>query len=138
MVERRQPLADRVALVTGASRRVAIGAAIARRLVGDGASVLVHSWSPHDADQPWGDDPGGAEALVDELRAGGGHVAHISADLADLDAPERLVAAARNAFGRLDIVVANHARSSGFSLEDLTPRRSTSPSPSTPAQPCCW
>jgi 3-oxoacyl-[acyl-carrier protein] reductase len=47
-----RPLDGRVALVTGASRRIAIGAAIARRLVADGAAVLVHSWSPHDAEQP--------------------------------------------------------------------------------------
>jgi 3-oxoacyl-[acyl-carrier protein] reductase len=38
-------LAGRVALVTGASRRVGIGAAIVRCLVAAGAAVLVHSWS---------------------------------------------------------------------------------------------
>lgn len=36
-------LQGRVALVTGASRRKAIGAALVRRLVADGAAVLVHS-----------------------------------------------------------------------------------------------
>ena len=36
----------------------------------------------------------------------------LSADLASPDAPDRLVQAARDAFGHLDIVVANHARSS--------------------------
>jgi 3-oxoacyl-[acyl-carrier protein] reductase len=115
-----QPLAGRVALVTGASRRIAIGAAIARRLVSDGAAVLLHSWSPHDAEQPWGADPGGAEALVEELRRQGGQVEHVSADLADPDAPALLVDAARSTFGQLEIVVANHARSSQQSLEQLT------------------
>jgi 3-oxoacyl-[acyl-carrier protein] reductase len=115
----RQPLAGRVALVTGASRRIAIGAAIARRLCADGAAVLVHSWSPHDAEQPWGADEGGAEALVGELRAEGGRVQHVSTDLADPDAPAALVQAARDAFGRLDILVANHARSSEQTLEQL-------------------
>ena len=71
-----KPLAGRAALVTGASRRIAIGAAIARRLVSDGAAVLVHGWSAHDAEQPWGADPGGAEALVAELRAEGAAVEH--------------------------------------------------------------
>ncbi|MHB8295039.1 MAG: hypothetical protein ACYDH5_10540 [Acidimicrobiales bacterium] len=65
-------LDGRVVLVTGASRRIAIGAAIARRLVADGARVMLHSWSPHDAEQPWGADPGGPEALLEELRAAGG------------------------------------------------------------------
>jgi 3-oxoacyl-[acyl-carrier protein] reductase len=115
-----QPLAGRVALVTGASRRIAIGAAIARRLVGDGAAVLVHSWSPHDVEQAWGADEGGAQALVDELRADGRRAELIQADFADPDAPAAVVARARQAFGRLDVVVANHARSSNQTVEQLT------------------
>jgi 3-oxoacyl-[acyl-carrier protein] reductase len=106
--------------VTGASRSIAIGAAIARRLAADGAAVVVHGWSAHDAEQPWGADPGGAEALVQELRGQGSAVEHWSADLASPDAPGALVQAARDAFGHLDIVVANHARSSTQSLEELT------------------
>lgn len=115
-----RPLEGRVVLVTGASRRIAIGAGVARRLVAGGAAVLMHSWSPHDAEQSWGVDRGGPEALVDELRSDGGRVEHVSADLADPDAPARLVDAARRAFGHLDVVVANHARSSVQSLEQLT------------------
>src|SRR5215210_7076379 len=55
-----------------------------------------------------------------EIRAAGGRVEHVSADLADADAPGALVDATREAFGRLDIVVANHARSSAQTLESLT------------------
>ncbi len=106
--------------MTGASRRVAIGAAIARRLAADGAAVMLHSWSPHDAEQPWGADVGGPDALLDELRAGGGRVEHLAVDLADPDAPTAVVDATQEAFGRLDIVVANHARSSSQSLEQLS------------------
>lgn len=113
-------LRDRAVIVTGASRRIAIGAAIARRVVAEGATVLLHSWAPHDAEQPWGADPGGPQALVDELRQAGGRVEHVSADLGDPDAPAALVDAARNAFGHVDAVVANHARSSAQWLEDLT------------------
>jgi 3-oxoacyl-[acyl-carrier protein] reductase len=113
-------LRGRVVLVTGASRRLAIGAGVARRLVADGAAVLLHSWSLHDAQQPWGADPGGVEALVAEFRDQGGRVEHVCADLADRDAPARLVDAAHRAFGHLDGVVANHARSSAQSLEELT------------------
>ena len=84
------------------------------------ASVFVHSWSPYDAERPWGGDPGGAEALVEELRAGGTGAVHGAADLADPAAPAALVAAARAEFGHVDIVVANHARSHRQSLEELT------------------
>jgi 3-oxoacyl-[acyl-carrier protein] reductase len=114
------PLRDRVLMVTGVSRRQAIGAALARRVVRDGASVLLHSWVQHDAEQPWGADTGGPQALVEELRGLGGRVEHVDLDLGDPDAPEELMAAGRAAFGHVDVVVANHARSSSQALEDLT------------------
>jgi 3-oxoacyl-[acyl-carrier protein] reductase len=85
------PLAGRVALVTGASRRSAIGAALVRRMTADGAAVLVHSWAPADGVRS---DPGGAAKLVAELRAEGGRLVHVSADLADPATPALLVAAA--------------------------------------------
>lgn len=110
------PLRGRVALVTGASRRVGIGYATARRLAAYGASVFVHHFVPHDAALPWGADPGGPAAVVEGVRevadpAAG--VAELSADLADPAAPARVVEAAVAAFGRLDILVCNQARSGG-------------------------
>ena len=113
------PLEGRVALVTGVGRRIAIGAAIARRLAGDGAAVVVHSWVPHDVEQPWGADPDGPDAVVDGIRAAGGRAEHVSADLGDPAAPARVVEAVRRAFGHVDIVVANHARSGAQTLEQL-------------------
>ncbi len=113
-------MARRVVLVTGASRRIAIGAGIARRLVADGASVFLQSWSPYDDERPWGADSRGAAALVEELRGQGGSVDHRSLDLADPLAPAALVDAVIDRFGRLDAVVANHARSPRQSLEQLT------------------
>ncbi len=107
-------------LVTGASRRVGIGSEIARRVAEDGASVMLHSWAPHDEEQPWGADPGWPDALAGELRDLGGKVEHVAADFADPLAPSRVVGAALEAFGHLDAVVANHARSSAQSLESLT------------------
>jgi 3-oxoacyl-[acyl-carrier protein] reductase len=47
-------LSGRVALVTGASRRVGIGFGVARRLVAEGADVFAQGWTPHDAAQAWG------------------------------------------------------------------------------------
>ena len=116
----RSPLKGRVALVTGVSRRAGIGFAIARRLLSLGADVFVQSWTPHDVAQPWGADPAGMEAVISELAALGGRVEHAEADFADTDAPAAVLAAARAAFGQVDILVVNHARSGRGTLEELT------------------
>jgi NAD(P)-dependent dehydrogenase (short-subunit alcohol dehydrogenase family) len=65
------PLSGRVAVVTGVSRRIGIGFAIAERLLEMGASVFAQSWTPHDSRMPWGADPVGIERVIDELRAMG-------------------------------------------------------------------
>jgi 3-oxoacyl-[acyl-carrier protein] reductase len=112
-------LADRAALVTGVSRRQGIGFAITQRLLDEGGIAFVHSWTPHDADLPWGADPVGIDAVLDAL----GHSdrrAHLALDLADPDAPSRLIDAAVDAIGPLNTLVVNHARSSQQSLQDLT------------------
>lgn len=119
-IGRPAPLAGRVALVTGVSRRVGIGYAIAARLAELGADVCVQSWVPYDAASPWGSDPGGIDAVLAGLRATGRRVEHVSADFEDPTAPARVVAAAFDALGHVDILVANHAYSRMGALEDLT------------------
>lgn len=114
------PLADRVALVTGVSRRIGIGAAVARRLLADGATVFATGWTPHDAEMPWGVDEGGESALVAALEAQPGKLFYREADFEDPDTPRRMIAETIERFGRLDIVVANHGRSSHDGLEDVT------------------
>ena len=114
------PLAGRAAIVTGVSRRVGIGFAIASRLAQLGADLYLHAWAPFDATQPWGADPDGIAALVQELRDYGRQVESHEADFRDPEAPARLVAGAVAAYGHVDILVANHAYSTPGALEDLT------------------
>jgi 3-oxoacyl-[acyl-carrier protein] reductase len=114
------PLDGRVALVTGVSRRQGIGFAIARRLLLDGASVFVSGWEPHDAEMPWGADAAGPDAVAGELDPGDGRFVAAPVDLEDPDGPRRLVDAAVERFGTLDVLVANHARSSSQDLAALT------------------
>ncbi|RRI03908.1 3-oxoacyl-ACP reductase FabG [Mesorhizobium tamadayense] len=86
-------LSGKAAFVTGGSR--GIGAAIAKRLARDGASVALTYVS------------GEAQALavVDEIEAAGGRALAIRADGRDADAIARAVEQATDAFGRLDILV---------------------------------
>jgi NAD(P)-dependent dehydrogenase (short-subunit alcohol dehydrogenase family) len=88
-------LTGRNALVTGVSRRAGIGYAITQRLLDAGAGVFIHGWTPHDATQRWGAEPGGTEAIAAELA-----VPFLEADFADAEAPERVVAAAPRRSGR--------------------------------------
>ena len=80
-------MAGRVVVVTGVSRRAGIGFAIARDLLASGAEVMVHSWTPHDADQPWGSDPAGMSGVLDALDGDRDRLQHAEADFAKADAP---------------------------------------------------
>lgn len=98
-------------LVTGVSRRVGIAYSVARAFAGAGAAVFATGYAPADAEQPWG---------ADETAPDLGTIPYQAADLADPDAPARIVAAAADALGGLDVLAAVHARSSGQSLAELT------------------
>jgi len=108
-------LSGRNALVTGVSRRAGIGFSIARLLIEAGAAVFVQGWTEHDQAQPWGSERGGTEAVAGELGA-----PFAETDLEDAAAPQKLVAAAAEAVGPLDILVVNHARTGHGRLADLT------------------
>ena len=89
-------LQGKTALVTGAARR--IGAAIARRLHGAGANVVLH-YRGGEAE---------AAALEAELNAARPGSAHkVKADLLAPIAPQALVGATLDRFKRLDVLVNN-------------------------------
>ena len=88
-------LIGKVALVTGGSR--GIGAATARRLARDGATVALS----------YNSSPDKAQAVVDEITAAGGTAQAYRADAADADAGAALVRQVVEDHGGLDILVNN-------------------------------
>ena len=102
------------------SRRIGIGYAIVQRLLADGARVFASGWEPHDDEMTWGADPGGAAALLDELGGVNEQLHYRAADLEQPDAAASLIDATLDRFGAIDIVIANHGRSSVQSFADVT------------------
>ncbi len=88
-------LDGRAALVTGAG--MGIGQGIARELARQGAKVAVH----------YGSSASGADALVAEILGAGGEAFAVQGDLRLVPECERVVDAAAERFGGLDIMVNN-------------------------------
>ena len=91
----KRKLADRHALVTGASR--GLGAAIALRLAAEGARVVIN----------YNKSAARAEAVVADIVALGGAAVAMKADISRVSEVERLVADAADWLGGLDILVNN-------------------------------
>jgi NAD(P)-dependent dehydrogenase (short-subunit alcohol dehydrogenase family) len=89
-----KPLADRIALITGASR--GIGHATALALAREGAHVVAVARTV-----------GGLEELDDAIKAIGGTATLVPLDLKDYEGIDRLGASLHERFGRLDVLVAN-------------------------------
>lgn len=109
-----------LALVTGASRRINIGAAIARTLARSGWDVATTFWRPYDATMPWGSDAAEAEALAEELQRWGARSLAIEADLADAATPARLFDQVEAALGPVTALVLSHCQSVDSAILDTT------------------
>ncbi len=119
-------LNGKVALITGANSPYGIGAAVARALAAQGAAVFITylrqriDRSPQATDAPDAANIPGeafyqaaqqltAEAVVDGIRAAGGRVEAIEADLADPASVPMLFDYAEQAFGPVELLINNAA-----------------------------
>jgi 3-oxoacyl-[acyl-carrier protein] reductase len=90
-----QKLAGKVAVVTGASK--GIGAAIAKSLAAEGASVVVN----------YASSQAGADAVVSAITAAGGQAIAVGGDVSKAAEAQGIIEAAIKSYGRLDILVNN-------------------------------
>jgi 3-oxoacyl-[acyl-carrier protein] reductase len=86
-------LANKVAVVTGASK--GIGAGAAKSLAAEGASIVVNYASAKE----------GADKVVAEIKANGGKAIAIQGDVSKAADVKRIFAEAKTAFGGVDILV---------------------------------
>ena len=101
-------LAGRVALVTGAGRR--LGRAIAAGLAGRGTRIAIHYHASDD----------GARSLQEDVRGGGGEAECFSADLRDAAQARELPDRVARHFGALDILVNSAASMHRLRLDETT------------------
>ncbi len=101
-------LADRVAIVTGASR--GIGRAIAESLAAAGASVVVNHR----------DSSAQAGEVVASIERAGGRAVAIQADMAKIPDVQHLIAATIEKFGALDILVNNAGVGNRTAMAEMT------------------
>jgi NAD(P)-dependent dehydrogenase (short-subunit alcohol dehydrogenase family) len=105
-----KPLQGKVAIVTGASSPVGIGAAVARRLAGSGAKLLLVA----------DDSPDAVASECAALLGDAGGVVPLTADLGDADAVLAMVAETEKRFGRIDLLVNNAAIRLNRNFGDFT------------------
>ncbi len=98
-------LANKIALVTGASR--GIGAAIAKRLAADGAEVILH----------YGASASEVQAVAASITAAGGKASVVQADLAAKDGAQQL--ASKITHSKIDILVNNAGVAPFASIEQM-------------------
>ena len=101
-------LTGKVAVVTGASK--GIGAAIAKALAAEGASVVVN----------YASSKAGADKVVDEIHKAGGNAVAVGGDVSKATEAQGIINAAITSYGRLDVLVNNSGVYAFSPIDEIT------------------
>ena len=112
---------SRVALVTGASRKAGIGAAVARALARDGADVFITYYRPYDREAGLAGRTDEHLFLLSELKEIGSRAEGVELDLSEPEAPGQLFDYVEATLGPVSILVNNAAHSARDGIENLSP-----------------
>ena len=107
---------DRVAVITGSGR--GLGRSYALLLASRGARVVVND--PGGSLKGEGIDAGPAEEVAREIRALGGRAVACTASVATPEGGNRVIQAALEHFGRIDVLIHNAGNVRAASLKEMT------------------
>lgn len=113
-------LRGQTAVITGVSRKIGIGAAVARALAEVGCNIFTTYFRPYDATMPWGSQDNEALEIIEELQNMGVEAAGLELNLSQPTAPAELFAVVRERFGAASILVNNAAYSTSENIDRLT------------------
>ncbi len=100
-------LKGKTAIITGASRKKGIGAAIAQKFADHGANLLLASWPTYDQEMPWGGSENEVSEIASEIQRSGVQCATVAVDFTKPGSSANLFSEALRVFGAVDILVNN-------------------------------
>lgn len=113
-------LEGKLAIITGASRRIGIGSAICQVLAEAGADIFFTYWQPYDRTMEWGADLDWPDQLIKQLEQEGVRAYGMEADLSHPSTPKQIIEEALSVLGHPSILVNNAAHSTLDGYQNLS------------------
>ena len=100
-----------IAMITGVSRKIGIGAAIARTLASQGWDIAFTYWEPYDESMPWGRNESDVSDIAKEIKAVNAREYHVEANLENTDTPKKVFNSVEEHLGPVTALILNHCYS---------------------------